>query len=433
VSYLLHVSGPASFEQVVALQPGKPAVIVGRDPEAAVYLPDTERLISRRHLEIDWIPDGARIKVLSPNGVTTDRGEYFQGDEVSLADGESGKVGSFTFIVSAAPAADSDLDATSFAGMGTRPLATGPSTRTADSAEEDDDPWGALTAKAPATQAAEQFNAAITTAVRPDDPFSAGDHSWGAASGDPFSATGLHDESLHHGDVPHHDDAPIPGVDAPVPGGGGHEKLALQSLFRGLGVPVPATMTGFDWERFGGQIRLVVQCLADHIAARSEGKQDMRAEDRTMLGNKQAVNPLKGGAMPVKDMLQYLLVAADGAGGTVPANQGLHEMAEEARGHEAAMRRAAKRLAEGALKEFDPARLREQLLKGKLSMTALVDNARLWDLYTTHYEARAGDKLPEWADQLFNRYFMAAYLRETERARRAAIERAQGGPKIRSE
>jgi predicted component of type VI protein secretion system len=108
-------------------------------------------------------------------------------------------------------------------------------------------------------------------------------------------------------------------------------------------------------------------------------------------------------------------------------------MAEEARGHEAAMRRAAKGLAEGALKEFDPAKLREQLLKGKMSMTSIVDNARLWDLYSAHYQSRGGDKLPEWADQLFNRYFMAAYLREAERSRRAAIEKAQGGPKTRNE
>lgn len=422
MSYLLHFTGPASFEQTVTLQPGKPAVIVGRDPEAAVYLPDTDRTVSRRHLSIDWMPDGVRITVLSANGISTDRGEYFQGDEVTLADGESGKVGAFELIVSAMPASD-DLDATSFAGMGTRPVPTGPATRSADAPAPDDDPWASLTAKAPAEEAAATFNAEITTAMRADDPFSGG--SWGAH--DDFSSHFDSGEAVHHDD-----DAPIPGVDAPAPGSPTPETFALQSLFRGLGVPVPHIQGSFDWERFGMQVRYVVQCLADHIAARGESRKDMRAEDRTMIGSKEQVNPLKGGAMPVKDMVQYLLVMPDGAGGTVPSSRGLMEMAEEARGHEQAMRRAAKGLAEGALKEFDPAKLREQLLKGKISMTSLVDNARLWDLYTANYKAR-GDKMPEWVDQLFNRYFMAAYLRESEKMRRAAVEKMQGGPKTRTE
>lgn len=423
MSYLLHFTGPASFEQTVTLQPGKPAVIVGRDPEAAVYLPDTERTVSRRHLSIDWMPEGARITVLSPNGISTDRGEYFQGDEVTLADGESGKVGVFSLIVEAVPVSD-DLDATSFAGMGTRPIPTGPATRSADAPPPDEDPWASLTAKAPAEAAAADFNAVITTAMRADDPFSGG--SWGAH--DDFSA-GTYGGDEH---PQHDDDIPIPGVNAPAPGSPTPETFALQSLFRGLGVPVPHIQGSFDWERFGMQVRFVVQCLADHIAVRGESKTDMRAQDRTMMGSKEQQNPLKGGNLSLKDMVQYLLVMPDGAGGTVPPSRGLMEMAEEARGHEQAMRRAAKGLAEGALKEFDPAKLREQLLKGKLSMTSIIDNARLWDLYTANYKAR-GEKMPEWVDQLFNRYFMAAYLREAEKMRRAALEKAQGGPRTRTE
>ena len=52
-----------------------------------------------------------------------------------------------------------------------------------------------------------------------------------------------------------------------------------------------------------------------------------------------------------------------------------------------------------------------------------MDNARLWDLYTSHYQAKA-KKLPDWTDQLFNKYYMAAYLRELERLRRARMPTA---------
>jgi hypothetical protein len=83
VSFLLHFTGP-SFQQTVTLLPGTPAVVIGRDPGAAVYLPDTKRLISRRHVSIDWFPEGARMLVLSSNGISTDLGDYFEGDLVTL-------------------------------------------------------------------------------------------------------------------------------------------------------------------------------------------------------------------------------------------------------------------------------------------------------------------------------------------------------------
>ena len=55
----------------------------------------------------------------------------------------------------------------------------------------------------------------------------------------------------------------------------------------------------------------------------------------------------------------------------------------------------------------------------------LVDNARLWDLYSSHYASK-GEKLPEWAEQLFNRYYMAAYLREVGGERRSVDAHREG-------
>jgi predicted component of type VI protein secretion system len=136
-----------------------------------------------------------------------------------------------------------------------------------------------------------------------------------------------------------------------------------------------------------------------------------------MIGTK-AANPLKTG-METKELLQYLLLMPDGAGGYLPSRQALAEASAEAKAHEAATRVAARSLAEGAIKDFDPARLRTSLLKGKLSIGSVVDNARLWDLYTGFYE-KNGERMPQWVDHLFNRHYMAGYLREMERLRRAA-------------
>ena len=368
MSFLLHFSGPSSFEQTVALKPRAPAVVVGRDKEAAVYLPDAERLVSRRHLSIEWSEAGARLTVLSGNGINTDHGDYFSGDVVVLAEGESARIGSYSLIVSAEPAA-TDLDATSFAGMGIRPMPAGPVTLSApgeDLPSEQKDPWADLLSQ---------------HALTPQQPSA------------PPPASGF--------------------ARAPEAG-----DTALQALCRGLGVRAPAGADDFDWEMFGASVRHVVECLGDHLDSRLGARRDMRAEDRTLLGSKEK-NPLKGG-MPVQDMLHYLLFARDGVGGYVPANKALQEVAQDARAHEASLRSAARGLAEGAIREFDSARLRGALLKGKLSMAALVDNARLWDLYTAHYEKKV-QQLPDWTEQLFNRYYMAAYLREAERLRRSRL------------
>lgn len=419
MSYLLHFSGPASFEQTVTLKPGGAPVVVGRDQEAAVFLPDTERLVSRRHLSIEWTEAGARITVLSANGINTDRGDYFNGDEVVLTDGESARVGSFSMIVASAQAAV-DLDATSFSGMGSRPVPAGPDTRSAHSTgEPEKDPWADL--------------ASFGTPPKPPaaaPAFPGNDLSGGMDLDDPFSSSTswrLDGEFAGSAPAPLRADDPLAALasTAPAarPGAAGAptpEKMALQSLCRGLGVEPPQVLTSFDWEGFGHSVRHVVQCLSDQLATRQEFKKETGAEDRTMLGASE-VNPLKT-AMPLKELIQYLLFMPGGAGGFVPAARALQEAAQEARWHEAATRSAARGLAQGALKDFEPAKLRSQLLRGKLSLSSVVDNARLWDFYSTHYQDRAA-KPGNWADELFNRYYMAAYLRETERLRRAAMPR----------
>jgi predicted component of type VI protein secretion system len=110
----------------------------------------------------------------------------------------------------------------------------------------------------------------------------------------------------------------------------------------------------------------------------------------------------------------------DGVPGYMPARQALQESVTELRAHEFASVAAVRAAVEGCIKEFDPARLRPTLLKGKTSLGSLMDNARLWDLYSAHYEQKKAH-MADWLEQVFNRHFMPAYTREAERLRRQSL------------
>lgn len=385
MAYLLHFSGPSAFEQAVTLKPGGEPVVVGRDPEAAVYLPDPERLVSRRHLSVEWSEGGARLRVLSPNGISTDQGDWFSGDQVVLADGQTARLGLFTMRVTAVEPA-SHLESTRFAGMGSRPVPLGPDTRTG-----------------------------VPVPVRPREPEPPPDDPWAELLAE-------WSQPRHEGAPPARTPPPKRPANPPAPSPAmTADPRALQALCRGLGVPPPENTAAFDWERFGRTVGAAVECLGEHLAARAQDRRDLRAEDRTMVAGAQA-NPLRT-AMPARELLHYLLFMPEGAGGFVPPGRALQEAAQDARWHHQASQAAARSLADGTLDEFEPGRLRAELLKGKLSI-ALVDNARLWDLYASDYEKKRQPE-GEWAGQLFNRHYMAAYLRELERLRRASLPPAR--------
>jgi type VI secretion system FHA domain protein len=353
VAYLLHFSGPDAFEQTIALKPGTEPVVVGRDPEAAVYLPDAERLVSRRHLSIEWSDGGAQVRVLSPNGISTDQGDWFSGDQVVLGDGQSARVGSFTMRVAAVEPA-SHLESTRFAGMGSRPMPLGPDTRTGVPVPvkpKKDDPWAQLLAEWSQPQDAPPGAKAEAKPERRSAPPS-------ASPAAPSAAPHL---------------APAPSSPDGGPGstraGTDPEHRALLDLFRGLGI-APPTTPSFDWERFGKSVRQVVECLGEHLAARADARSALRVEDRTLVAAAES-NPLRTG-MPAKALVEYLLFMPRGGGGFMPPKRALQEAARDARWHQQASQAAVEGMGQ---EEKDD----------------------------------------------FNRHYMASYLRELERLRRASL------------
>ena len=71
----LRIIGPG-LEVSRRLEPGGPALIVGRDSDCAVCLPDPDRNVSRRHLSLWTESDELHFHVLSVvNGIDLADGE----------------------------------------------------------------------------------------------------------------------------------------------------------------------------------------------------------------------------------------------------------------------------------------------------------------------------------------------------------------------
>ena len=106
----------------------------------------------------------------------------------------------------------------------------------------------------------------------------------------------------------------------------------------------------------------------------------------------------------------------------MPADRAVQESIAELRVHEQATIAAARSAVEGALRDFEPNRLRKQLVKGKPGIFQVLDNAKLWDAYQQQYEKQS-QHMADWLESIFSRHFMPTYSKETERLK------TEAGPK----
>jgi type VI secretion system FHA domain protein len=400
VTVVARFSGP-SFATSVVLQPGAAPVEAGRDANADIHLPDNDRLISRRHVAVEFADGGARVTVLSRvNGIVTSQGTFTEGQSVVLAVGDTATFGPFALCVDAVSAPSPAVDPNDATGR------------------SGDDPWGefakdwvpAAPARSSAPAPARPINRAF------DDAFS--------------SSTAWHVE-----DMPVHDPLASASFDAnavidaafalppaaasppsTAPGAAAPADAALHALCRGLGVTPPPHMAEADWEHLGCSVQQVVHALLAGLETVAATRQDMRADDPTLLAGGD-LNPLTSG-MPMPLLLHYLLFDRHGVPGRMPAADALREGTHRLRAHEEASRHAIGAALQAVIAEFDPARLRGTLLQGKRSIATALDNARLWDLYTAHYEAQRRQPA---AHEAVRRHYLPAYLREAERLRRESL------------
>jgi predicted component of type VI protein secretion system len=373
----LRIAGPG-FDVVRRLEDGQPELVLGRDADCGVCLPDPQRNVSRRHLSV-WVEAGElHFHVLSAvNGVDMPFGEAPPGARGVLPAGQTLKLADYSLTATAAPPADA-------------------------SAAPHPDPWAVF----------DRDGSGIVSMSAAHRAAAAGAHAGkfhdtGATDDDPFGDWGF--ETTF---------GPGPGGAGPLQAEGlGPDDL--RAFFRGLGLD-PATvgpLSQGELQAIGELVRDLALGILELHAAASGVKEDLRSEDRTMVAPRDT-NPLKRD-WDDETKLRYLFGGrATGIGFTSP-ERALRDLLSELLAHQQASAVATRETLAGLLREFAPAALKEKLLGGG---GTLFEAAKAWNAYAKYYEQHGAD-VPAWAQRLLDRYFTETYVREILRIRRETAGR----------
>jgi type VI secretion system FHA domain protein len=355
----LHIAGPG-LDEHRRLQPGDPALIIGRDTDCAVCLPDPERNISRRHLSVWNEGDQLHFHVLSVvNGVDTAGGELPPGARGVLPAGEALGLSAFRIVATAEalPAAAPDIA----------------------------DPWAEF--ERVAAQLVPDMGPETVPAAGDDDPF--GDWGFQSTFGPGSPAGSLRADALQ------------PATD-------------LAPFFSGLGLESAARagITNGELETMGRLTRIALLGLMQSVHAAASARQEVRSEDRTVAEGRE-LNPLRMDTS-METKLYYLFGGQAAGAGFMPPDRAVAQVVTELTVHEQAMSEAVRELAQKILEEFAPEALKRRLLGGG---PRIFESARAWDAFARDYAEHAAAE-PAWAQKLLDRYFSRAYARALVRAKR---------------
>jgi predicted component of type VI protein secretion system len=300
----IKVCGPG-LDVVRRLEAGDHEIILGRDADCGVCLPDPQRNVSRRHLSIWLEKDELQFRVLSVvNGIEMPFGEAPPGARGVLPLGQTLRLGDYS--VSAAAAATD------------QPVQIGASMTPSDT-----DPWAVFDREgsgiAPISDAS---RASLAPGQMGEFPAPA------ALEDDPFGEWGFETTSG-------------PGVKAQAPvHGAGMEAGDLAAFFRGLGLEPSSLDTGKgELETIGGVVRiLVLGVLELHVRANGV-KQELHADGRTMMAPNNN-NPLRSN-WPEQAKLRYLFGGRAAAVGFISPERAVCELLAELIAHNGASAKAA--------------------------------------------------------------------------------------------
>ncbi|MEO5671258.1 MAG: type VI secretion system-associated FHA domain protein [Ramlibacter sp.] len=364
----IRIAGPG-LDVVRTLEEGAPELVLGRDADCGVCLPDPQRNVSRRHLAV-WLKNGdLHFRVLSVvNGVEMAFGEAPPGAQGVLPAGQTLKLADYSLHARPREAANSA------------------------------DPWAVFDREAygvvpsplqpPHAPAPVHVSAFPSGSGSEDDPF--GD--WG------FETT----------------------FGPGAPGAGPMEagKLGagdLASLFRGLGLDlaVIGSLGQGELEAVGRLIRVLLRGVLDLHGAAAGVKESLHAEDRTMVASKAGQNPLKTD-WPEETKLRYLFGGRASGVGFMSPERAVRELLTELVAHQLASGTAVRAALASTLREFDPAELKTKLLG---EGTRFLEGNKAWNAYVKYYEAQGVDS-DAWVQRLLDRYFTDAYAKEAMRIKR---------------
>lgn len=364
----LRIAGPG-LDVIRRLEEGQPELVLGRDADCGVCLPDPERNVSRRHLAVKLLGGELHFHVLSVvNGVEMPFGEAPPGARGVLPMGQTLKVAEYAVSAEEVP------------------QATG----------ENGDPWAVFdrdgTGAAPAPVERASYAEGHT----------GGFPAHGAAEDDPFGDWGF-ETTFGPGGL----------------GGGAIDAASLgpadvPSFFRGLGIDAASlgALSEGELESIGRLVRTLVLGVLDLHSSAVGVKKDLRAEDRTMVAVKDN-NPLKTD-WPHETKMRYLFGGRASGVGFISAERAVRELLVDLIAHNSASGAATRSAMESVLREFAPEAIKNRLLG---SGTRLFESTRAWDAYVRDYEAQAKNPA-KWAEQLLGKYYTEAYLRESLRIRR---------------
>jgi predicted component of type VI protein secretion system len=352
----LHISGPG-LDAMRELRVGDPELVLGRDADCGVCLPDPERNVSRRHLAVWFETEELHFRVLSVvNGVEMEFGEAPPGARGVLPLGQTLKVGDYSLRVASIQSPPANAAA---------------------------DPWSVFerensgAAPVPATAGSAE-----------DDPF--GDWEFESTFGlrTPAKAPAEEDRTQ-----PTHQ---------------------LPGFFQGLGLD-PASigpLSQGELEAIGRLVRmLMLGALELHDRGRAV-KEEMRAEDRTMVATKDN-NPLKAD-WPAETKLRYVFGGRSASIGFPSPERALGDLLLDLIAHGGASANATRAAIESTLKDFEPGALKARLLG---EGPRLFEGTRAWDAYCKYYERESQD-MARWTQRLLDRYYSEPYLRESLRIKR---------------
>lgn len=354
----LRIAGPG-LDVVRVLMPGAEPLVLGRDAECSVCLPDPERNVSRQHLSV-WNEDGdLHFQVLSSvNGVELPAGEVPPGTRGVLAPHETLKIAAYSLTFAAAEP--------------TRAMPL--------------DPWAELDREAsgitPLVGGVGAEQGAGGAGVPEEDPF--GDWGFHSTFGPGAPGSGLQAGQL--------------GV-----------AQDIAAFYKGLGLDpakVGALSEG-ELEAIGRMVRVAILGLIELQSQAFQAKQELGAEDRTMVAAKER-NPL-GGKWPDHTKLQYLFGGNATAHGFAAPERAVREVAGDLLAHQEATAEAVRLALTGLAAEFAPEALKARLLGSGAG--GLFSSGRAWDAFVRFYEERSREP-GGWARHVVDRHFMDTYMRE---------------------
>jgi type VI secretion system protein ImpI len=171
-------------------------------------------------------------------------------------------------------------------------------------------------------------------------------------------------------------------------------------------------LSAAELEASGRAVRAALEGLFALYASRSGEGADARGENKPVAPVKDN-NPLKT-QWPEQSKLHYVFGGRAASIGFINPQRALTEIVSELLAHDAAVSAATKAALEGTVQEFAPAQLKAKLLG---TGTRLFEGSRAWEAYSRYYGERS-QGLADWVQQLLDKYFTEAYLRESQRIKR---------------